>query len=262
MNRYALFLLLILAAPSALAQSIDDPWSLVPEFPRSCYTTEGDFDAKVAAALEPLSAEYARREQINDAITQQYSSMDLMEQQQRMMDLMMEHPEEAQIYMQSLATMGQEVSADVTAMSNARMQLEEEFREITARYEAAYQEEVGVQEERWARWLDDVNNSRTPEGDADEIHAQINARYEALCASWWKDGPFHEWLARHRQAMIEEARTQDESLPATIRTYELMGIDVDGYSSTATLRAVNEHISTAVRIFGKRRSGVSRPPDI
>jgi len=252
MSRYALVLLLILAAPCALAESIDDPWSLVPAFPSSCYSAEDDFNSGVQAAMDRVSAEQVRRSEINQSISQQYSNMDLMEQQQRMMEFMMEHPEEAQSYMQGLAQMGQEASAEAVAMSNERIRLEEELREITARFEAAYQEVIGVLDARWGNWITDWNNSRATEDQAREIYRQMNASYEALCETWWKNGPFHDWLARHRQVLIEEAREQDAALPSTIRTYELMGIAVDEYSSTASLQAANEHMQKAANVFGRR----------
>lgn len=252
MNRYALVLPLMLAAPSALAESIDDPWSLVPEFPGSCYSAEDIFHSSANAAMDRVSAEQARRSAINLTISQQYSNMDLMEQQQRMMAVMMEHPEEAQSYMQSLAQLGQEASADSVAMSNERTQLEEELRELTANYEAAYEEVIGPLEARRGQWITDWNNYQATEDQAREIIREMNASYEALCETWWRDGPFHDWLARHRQALIEEAKKQDAALPATVRTYELMGIAVDAYSSTASLEAANEHMQTAADIFAKR----------
>lgn len=252
MNRYALVLLLMLPAPSALAQSIDDPWSLVPEFPSSCYSAEDVFHSSVGAAMDRVSAEQARRSGINQSVSQQSSNMDPMEQQQRMMEFMMAHPEEAQAYMQGLAQMGQQASDKALDMSSQRMQLEEELQEITARYEAAYQEAIGPLDARRGQWITDWNNYQATEDQAIEIIRQMNASYEALCETWWRDGPFHDWLARQRQVLIEEAREQDAALPATIRTYELMGIAVDGYSSTASLEAANEHMQTAAAIFGRR----------
>ena len=41
-------------------------------------------------------------------------------------------------------------------------------------------------------------------------------------------------------------------MPATIKTYELMGIAVDEYSSTASLQAANEHMQKAANIFARR----------
>jgi hypothetical protein len=78
MKAYALIPLL-LAAHSAIAEPIDDPWALVPEPPNSCYSDQDDFAARLHAARETVEAEIARQDQINSAIAQQSRALDPME---------------------------------------------------------------------------------------------------------------------------------------------------------------------------------------
>jgi hypothetical protein len=89
---------LLLAAQPLCAEAIDDPWALVPELPTSCYGERDEFNDRAYAAMETLSAERSRQDEINGAISQQSAELDPMVLQQRRMEFLMEHPEDAQKY--------------------------------------------------------------------------------------------------------------------------------------------------------------------
>jgi hypothetical protein len=243
---------LLLATQPLWAEPIDDPWALVPELPNSCYSERDDFQERAYAAMNVLSAERSRQSEINMAISQQSADVDPMELQQRMMEFLMEHPEEAQAYMEGLMQTGQEFNEETPERNAQRQQLEDELNAITSRYDTTYQDALGPLDARYGRWVGEGSVDEAAEDDGIRIVREMNANYETLCETWWKNGPFHDWLARDRQFLIEDAAEQEKLSATTIRNYELTGVPTADYRSTVSLEAAHAYLQKATQIFNKR----------
>jgi hypothetical protein len=157
--------------------------------------------------------------------------------------------------MEGVMQMGQEYNDEMSALVAQRQQLEEEYNEIAARYDAAYREALGAFEERYSNTGGEGSSDGATEDDGIRVVRQMNANYEALCETWWKDGPFHAWLVRHKQFLIEDAAEQDKSSAASVKNFELMGIPAEDYRSTASLQAAHAYLQRATQIFNKRWFG-------
>jgi hypothetical protein len=261
MNRH-LPLLLLLLSTSTMGDVIDDPWSEVPALPDSCYRDADDFIARLDATMEALAAEEARQVEINAAIDGELRTMDMAEQQQRMMDFMMEHPEKAQEYMQAMNQQGQAVLDVVTAMSEERIQLHGESNELVARYDTDIGEFLAPSQARYEDWAQRFWEEKAPESEGQQRVAEINASYEEFCASWWKQGTFHEYFARLQQSFVDDVAKSDDAVPAMLKSHEMMGISTEGYRSTQGIRAAQEYVRQVRLIFNKRWGGpmlYSRP---
>ena len=70
------------------AQSAADPWSRVPAFPTTCYSSD-DYSDKLTKAMEALDADIARQAAINAEIKAKFDALDINEKMQRMQAFMM-----------------------------------------------------------------------------------------------------------------------------------------------------------------------------
>jgi len=248
MKTYALISLL-LTAQAAIAEPIDDPWALVPQLPDSCYSERDNFAERSNAATGIIETEMARQEEINSAISQQSRDMDPMEIQQRTMDFLMDHPEDAERLMRSLMQTGQDTNEGSTENNAQRQQLEDELTEISARYDADYKKSVGALESRYYG----ETGEELSEREAFLMVDKINAAYQGLCKTWWKNGPFHAWLGKEKAFLIEDAAVWEKNDKAAAEQNAMMlGVSADGYRSTAPLSAARDFMRKANEIFGKR----------
>ena len=248
MKAYALMPFLM-AAQSAIAEPMDDPWALVPKLPSSCYSERDDFAARTDTTLETVQAEMARQEEINSAISQQSKDLDPMEIQQRTMDFMMEHPEQAEQLMRGLMQTGQETNEEAPEMNAQRQQLENELSALSEQYDAEYKKLLGPLESRYYG----ENGADLSESDSRLLVEKMNSAYEGLCKTWWKNGPFHAWLDKEKALLIEDAAVWEKNEKAGTEQKALMlGVNTDGYRSTASLSAARDFTHRAKDIFAKR----------
>lgn len=253
-NSRAIVILLLLAPP-ALAETANDPWTQVPALPTSCYKADDTFPDKASAAAEALSAREAQQREVNQAIEQQYGEVDMTELQQRMITFMMEHPDQAQRYMEAIQQGGQQVQEQTPEMAERSLQFETELQELTTAYDAELQQAVGpieAQQQAVGATLSKTCNEGLV-AKAAALNAEENRAYEGQCAKWWKTGPFHDWFARFRQFQIEVAVQQAEHVETIKLNYEVMGITADQYRSTADLHAPIEYLRRASDVFFKRQ---------
>lgn len=252
-NRQVLVLLL-LVTPPVLAEPASDPWAGVPALPTSCYKADDPFADQASAATEALNARKAQQDEVNQAIEQQYREVDMSQLQQRMMTFMMEHPDQAQRYMEAVQQGGQQVAELTPELAERSGQLETELKELMATYDAEAQQALRAIEER--KQVLGASLAKTCNMDlvakAAALEAEKNRAYEGLCANWWPTGPFHEWFARYKQFKIEEAAHWVEYSETNKLNYEVMGIAADGYRSTEELKAPIEYLRRANEVFFKR----------
>ncbi len=263
MGNRRVILLLLLAAPAALAEPANDPWAGVPPLPTACYRANDPFADQASAATEALNARKAQQEEVNQAIEQQYRAVDMSELQQRMMTFMMEHPDKAQQYLQAVQQSGQQVAELTPELAERSGQLESELKELMATYDAELQQALRAVEERKQELGASLAKSCNMDlvARAAALQAERNRAYEELCASWWPSGPFHDWFARYKQFKIEEAAHWLEHAETAKLNYAVMGIAADDYRSTEDLRAPVEYMQRAGEVFFKREHApVSEEP--
>jgi hypothetical protein len=247
--------ILLLFAPAALAQPAGDPWAELPALPTSCYRANDPFEDQASAAAEALGARVARQKEINQAIEQQYGQVDMMELQQRMMTFMMEHPDQAQRYLEAVQQGAQQVQELTPELAERSGQLETELKELTAAYDAelrqAWDPIAARQQAVDASLWQTCNEGLLAQAAA--LKAEENRAYEGLCAKWWPTGPLHDWFARYKQFKIDEAAHWVEQAETGKLNYEVMGIAADNYRSTADLDAPIEYLRRASEVFLKRQ---------
>jgi len=249
----AIFILL-LVAPPALTEPASDPWAQVPALPTACYTENDPFGEKAYAASEALESEAMRLEEANGAIEEQLGNMDIMEQQERMMAFMMEHPEDAQRYMEALQQGGQAAQSQTPEMAERYLQLDAKLKDLQAQYDAALRQAMDPLEAR-------RNQLHSSDEECNEawlaqvaaVSKEENQAYDQLCASWWKAGPFHDWFTEFKQYQIEWGAQQDEHGDTAKLNYEVMGIATDAYRPTYSLRAPIEYLRLAPQVFSNRK---------
>jgi len=254
MRKRRVIVLLLLTAPPALAEPADDPWAQVPALPTSCYTADDTFPDQAYAASAALQSEKSRQDEVNQAISQQFGEVDIMELQQRMVTFMMEHPEDAQRVMTAMQQGGQHVQEQTPEMAERSGQLETRLNDLTAEYAAALRQTTGAMEEQrqalrnTKEWCSQASLARDAALRRDE-----NRAYDSLCTRWWKEGgAFHSWFAEFKAFQIEFATQQDEYAETTKLNYEIMGIPTDQYRSTGYLSAPIEYLRRAAQVFPKR----------
>jgi len=254
MRTCRVIVLLLLTAPPAIAEPVEDPWAQVPALPTSCYTVDDTFTDKANAASATLQSEKSRQDSVNQAISQQFGTIDIMDLQQRMVTFMMEHPEDAQRVMLAMQQGGQQAQEQTPEMSERSVQLETRLKDLTAEYAAALRQTTGpMEEQRQAlrntkEWCSQASFAK----DA-ALRREENRAYDSLCTRWWKEGgAFHSWFAEFKEFQIEFAAQQDEYADTTKVNYEIMGIPTDQYRPTWYLSAPIEYLRRAVQVFPKR----------
>ena len=252
MKHSALFLMLLMAG-SATADLIDDPWSQLPALPTSCFHNSDDFFERLDATSSNIATEETRQDEINAAISSELKNMDLMDQQQHMMTFMMEHPQQAQEYMQTVSQMGQTAVEEITTAAEQRIAFNTEATELVTRYDAAIEEALAPSLGRYKDWVRRYMEENAPEPEGKRLVAEYNAAYEGFCATWWNEaGPIHEYFGRLRQSYVGEAGLNDTKLPEVLRPYEIMGISTEGYRSTEAIKAARRYLWQVREVFVKR----------
>ncbi|MCU0988626.1 MAG: hypothetical protein MUE63_03305 [Xanthomonadales bacterium] len=254
MTKRPAILLLFLVAPPVCAEPAADPWAEVPALPTACYRGDDPFESRANAAAESMGARVAQQKEINQAIEQQYGQVDMSELQQRMMTFMMEHPDQAQRYLEAVQQGGQQVQELTPELAERSGQLETELRELTAAYDAELRQAwdpIAAQQQALDASLAQTCNEGLL-AKAAALEAEKNRAYERLCAKWWPTGPLHDWLARYKQFKIEEAAHWVEYAETNKLNYEVMGVAADQYRSTADLEAPIEYLNRAGQVFFKR----------
>jgi hypothetical protein len=234
------------------ADEFDDPWALLPALPSACYTAEDDFTDRAYVVMETLGTEITRREEVNRGLSQQLADLDPMEHQQRMMDYMMQNPQEAQKYMEAVQNIGNTGNEFIQQMNNDSIALQQERDNLHAEYDAA----VKALDDAYASaTLGLFEDSKKFDQDLARSHAAIdayNGGYQNLCARFWGNGSYREWLGRHEAIQRRTADWGNES-DMLVQNYTIFGIDAAGYRPVASLNAAKRQIDAAVQVFNRRK---------
>ncbi len=233
------------------AEEIEDPWALLPALPNGCYWQDDTYSDQAYAAAATLDAEGNRQDEINQAISQQLSNMDPMELQQRMMDFMMQNPQEAQKHLEMVAAAGTVASEDLPKLHSETYALQRDRNKLDADYDAA----VNALDEAYRSGIAELFvDPQKNDADVAKYSAAVdayNGGYENLCASYWSNGLYHDWLARHAD-LERRIVALEVGNDVTVQNYRMYGIDADLYRSTANLNAARRQLDAAVQIFIRR----------
>jgi hypothetical protein len=154
--------------------------------------------------------------------------------------------------MQAIANVGNEGNEFIQQMNDDSIALQQEHNNLDAEYDAA------------VKALDDAYANATPglfqdstkfDQDLAKYHAAVdayNGGYQALCARFWANGSYRDWLARHEAIQRRTAEWENKS-DVISQNYTVFGIDGSAYRSTASLGAARRQVDAAVQIFNRRK---------
>jgi hypothetical protein len=269
--RAALSVVLVLGAVSGAGaqQAITDPWTLLPPLPTGCFVGEGDYFDKTGAIMQQMKDEIAAQKEKNEKILEKFRAMDAGEQMRRMQEFMMKNPQEAMKIMQAQADAATDVNtmlAEVQAVTKPLLDERDALRKrFTAEAEAVVKP---VQARRQV--LVDTRTNPSHEGHdwktpADEraYRAMIdeeNAKYEAMCRPFVaEDGPFHKWMARYKEEVVDKQAAVEKSHETTISSaFVPMGLMTEGYRNMDQFKAVVEYLRMVGETWTFLRHRVTR----
>ncbi len=257
----------VLVCPLGTAAPTASPWAKVPPMPTGCYLEPENFPEKLDAALESVTADRDRQKVINDELSEKVKQLDPMEQANRMQEYMMEHPEEAAKLMQQNAALGE---LDRMKIIEDGQKLEAELADLEARYNAAVDKAAAPFKAKFADLDVRAQKDLVVYGESyvyapwavkefNALTSQSNKAYETVCAEWWgASGPFHGWMNRHKQYLVEQipVREEGEMLGAGFMIV-LVGTPTSSFKPTATMDVAIDHMKKAIDVLGKRK----RRPD-
>jgi cell fate (sporulation/competence/biofilm development) regulator YlbF (YheA/YmcA/DUF963 family) len=255
------FGLTLLAPLLAIADPIDDPWSLVPSAPTGCYSKLDNFDNESAAALARLDETSSTQVALNKEIWDQLgdsAQVDPFELAARMQEYMMTNPSEGMKMLEAMQTTGQNIGADMSMDNERSTELTVAIDELISRYHEEYAQTRApidaLVEKIWDgdASVDDVS-TRLP-----GMSQQANGAYESLCARWWKSGPFDTALSELRTYQIDDSVPRSlEQFEQTRQQLDIQGIDTSEYRSTAAVDAAREYVRQLQRIYALRQPRAS-----
>jgi len=261
MNTRLLGITLLFPA-AALAQVVDNPWSLAPALPTACYESQDQVAETVAASLATLEDAITEQEANNDQVGGQVSDMaeaDPFAMAARMQEYAMSNPEKMMEMMQSLQSTGQTIGEDMGESTAREQELVTEIDELMARYK----EDFARMRKPFEAAVAALPTRPSEAGDVytQEAIAQlpaINKRgsddYDAFCKGWWTPGG-------QFAAKLDEFRTYltDERIPFEDNVFEqgqnqwmIQGLDVSNTHSTASMDAVRDYLRQMQRIYALR----------
>jgi hypothetical protein len=260
MNARMLGLAALLPA-TALAQAIDNPWSLVPALPTACYQgldhTAETIDASRATLSEAIDAQKA----INDDAANEVGDMvevDPFAMAAKMQEYAMNNPEKMTEMMESLYSTGQTMGDDMNEDIAREQELVGAIDALIARYKSEYDE----MRKPFQAAIDALPTEPSEAGDVftreaiaqlPAINKQGQADYEAFCARWWQPGSFPARLAEYRAFLTEErVPREDNVFEQTTNQWMIHGVDVSVTHSVASMEAVQDYLGQMQRIYKLR----------
>ena len=267
-SRRSSFAAAVLAAfvwtSASLAEPPADPWAKVPALPTACYSEQDQHWAAVDAARASLQAEIEQQEEVNARIKSEFDAIDPMEQAQRMSQWMMEHPEEAQAYMQHVSEVGQTMGANIEKWTASTQKIDAEEKDLLARYQTALDEAYGSAEARQSALLAraeregaNTDGEGTPDWVIEEwtaISRERDRGYQSICPQWWgASGQVQTWLERYQKWLREEdLAVQQGQDDEQARTYAILGTPAAAYRPTAGMKGVVKFLDKSQRLYGHR----------
>jgi hypothetical protein len=233
-----------------------DAWSKVPSLPTGCYVSRDSFAKDTDAAIEAVSAERTRQEDINRSIEDALKNLEPMEKQKRMQTFLMSNPQEAVKMMQANQAAGTEVQGTAMERNEKAMKLDEELNTLESQYDAELNKAIAPIDARIKALNINDGEGGNPPGLVDQWKALIakrNAEYERVCGTWWTaSSPVHGWLKRYKEHLQENVAVQAKVEDAVLTQYKMMGIPAGTYRSTEAMNAAETYMKRARGVFDRR----------
>ena len=245
----ALLLLMAVAAPL----TAQNPWTRVPAFPTTCYTSGDPFPEQLEAAMAANQDAIGRQEQINHGLNDQLKSMDRSAMQSKMMAYMQKNPAGFQAYMQAAAQDPQVAQAAKEAHLARMKGFQQEFDGILANYNAALKTTLDPVFADMLRVTDAASNASNAERAA--AVSKYNSTYNALCLKWIVREDFPAFLTKFKGYMVGIYLPSLDGQTAMEKTaLEMAGINTSEYQPTDAMQAVARHMEYVRAAFGLRQA--------
>ena len=210
-------------------------WTLLP------------FAAAAEKSIAGVSAELDRQTAINEALNQKLKDLDPMAKQQAMMDYMMQHPQDAQKFMQGINAATPQMMPALQAESAQ----DEEFAGLMGQYREArssiHKTTTFIGKPTVTEGGDIWSISETA-----SLNKRIDEKYEQLCMQWFKGGKFDHHLAVYKKVLVDDLPRRDQAAQLQKDQLAMFSVPVDTYRSTAAMEAVKKYLLRAQSVFGAR----------
>jgi hypothetical protein len=260
MKNYAVIFALLFACPAG-AEFIEDPWSIVPAVPTTCYREQDNFATEVEAAIATLRESSTTQAALSKGISDQLGAaadVDPFALAQRMQEYMMTNPEEGMKMLQSMQTMGQSIGADISQENERRVELTTALDDLRSQYRNEYAAMRAPIDARLDAMLTKIEGHEAYYDEAatkllPEYNRQASAAYEQLCGKWWQGRRFAAPLEEYRSFLVDEYTPRlDETSEQTRQQLDIQGIDTSEYRSTASMDAAIEYLEKLQQIYAER----------
>jgi hypothetical protein len=274
MKHVAFCLALVFAGlAQAAAPVAQSPWARVPAFPTGCYSSRDDFAAKIAASRESVTGEIEEKKQSNDELKERARDADTGDdatRAARIQAMLMKDPQAAMKMMQQNQAAGTTFQTAAPEDNANQQKLDRELKDLLAQYNVALKKAVALVDAKFikrfapngdaSQWQEFLSPGSPARDYADwaVLNKEWNAEEEKACIPWWQaTGPFHAWLKRYRDHLVQDHIPWVEQGEQAGAGFMAMMADssAGSYQSTAKLEAVSDYMKRAEEIFN------SRPPE-
>jgi hypothetical protein len=257
----------VVLAGAVAAEPDADLWSRTVALPTGCYSSQDQFAEQNLAALEALTAEATKQEEINQAIgrkTTDTANVDPMELARRMQEAMMKDPQNAMKYMENAVALGD--PAEQARQTERAEEMAAAEKELFERYRAALDAGYAPARARMAALRKKLGiasggifdeSGGTPEWVGVEFNGLMRAAdegYRGVCSRWFSPtGEMQAFLKRYKDYLVSERVPSQEKVDAQAAAgYAMVGNAAESYRSVATYDAVRDYMELAARLYGQR----------
>ena len=235
------FLLLFLAS-FYFTVNAQDIWSLVPEFPKGCYSNQDSFIWKVNEAQEFLSVEYYRRGEINEALLSGIPDSDSYKYTFKYLST---HPVSPAEFVQD----------QLGSISNGKELMQEgiglnkELHLLISNYQNALKSLDSIRiNMRILKQSGQSDTSGLTQYNA--LRSLYNRGYEDLCKKYFvsEDAVFQKWLKKNKFHVMEEMNYFEQS---EILQKEIYGLT--DYQPAESYRLISDYLDQCRSIFAQRK---------
>jgi hypothetical protein len=248
------------AGEAAATVTGPDPWTKVPKFPTSCYSGQDKGWEEVGTASQALGLELKKQQETNDKIEQKFNAIDMRVKMERMQAFLMENPQEAAKYMQTMQDQASSMKSSVLEEEPLVKALDADLKGIQEKFDAALKRATAPLYAKMDTLFSAPEGSEAARKDIaiqKQLYDQINAEYEKLCPAYWgPSGAFTAWMGRYKQYFVEHRIPfLMEHADTLLGQYKVMQFDYTGYHPTATMESVYVYMQKAYDVFNRRWTG-------
>ncbi len=219
-----------------------DIWSLVPEFPKGCYSDQDSFIWNVDKVQEFLSEEYYRRGEINEALLSGIPDSDSYKYTLKYFSTHPVSPAEfAQAQLSSISKGNQLIQEDIG--------LDKEQLTLISNYQNALKSLDSIRiNMRIIKQAGQSDTSGLIQYNA--LRMLYNSGYEHLCKEYFvsEDAIFQIWLKKNKFHVMEEMNYFEKSEILQKEIYNLKD-----YQPAESYRLISDYLDQCRSIFAQRK---------